>query len=189
MPVVQDNNLSPEETEAAWQLYANAMKVLTKRAAQRHLLNEIEFGEIAADKRIIKIRVHDDDGTLVGLSTFTNVLEAVPLIEPAYFAHNWPDFYRRGAIWYVGFVCARGGRQAHAYRDMIMAMYALVKPNDHTDGIVAMDYCNFNVDARQIPQITEKLLRSASPAGENVRSGEVDAQRTYVVRFDGHPVA
>ena len=143
-------------------------------------MSEVEFEEIASDERIYKLRVFDD-GDLVGLSTFTNVLEAWPLIEPAYFAHHWPEHYQRGAIWYIGFVGARSG-QAHAYRRMVTAMHEVVNRND---GLAVMDYCDYNVDHRRLPQITDRLLAAADPG---TRSGQVDAQRTFVLRFDGRPV-
>ncbi|MFG2042101.1 hypothetical protein [Dactylosporangium sp. NPDC048998] len=46
----------------------------------------------------------DDDGTIGGLSIYTNDLDAVPLIAPPYFARRWPQHYAERRIWYCGFV-------------------------------------------------------------------------------------
>lgn len=53
------------------------------------------------------------------------------------------------------------------------------------DGLAVMDYCDYNVDQRRLPQITDRLLGGSDPG---TRSARVDAQHTWVLRFDGQPV-
>ncbi|HWS38883.1 MAG TPA: hypothetical protein VN408_39850, partial [Actinoplanes sp.] len=77
--------------EAAWNLYLEAFEDLNARAAQRHLMYRPEFNEVMQDTRIDKYLAMEADGTLSGIACYTNYLEAIPLIAPAYFERNWPE--------------------------------------------------------------------------------------------------
>jgi S-adenosylmethionine/arginine decarboxylase-like enzyme len=181
MKIVESPLIEGDEFEQAWQLYSNAFATMNDDAAQRHLMNDVELGEICADARINKIRVFDDDGELVGLTAVTTVLNAVPLIEPRFFAKRWPERYQDAAIWYIEFMAAKRNG-LHAYREMVMTMYRQVK---QANGIAAMDFCTYNDLKRHLPQITDTLLSRADPM---TRGGKVDAQGYWVWAFDGKPV-
>ena len=72
-----------ELIESAWRLYEDAFQELKSLAVQRHLMYRSEFEEVMRDSRIQKYLCFSDDGeTLVGLSTYTNDLHAMPLIAP-----------------------------------------------------------------------------------------------------------
>ena len=181
MTVTQDRKLSPDGTEAAWQLYAGAMAQMVTRAAQRHLLNEYEFAEICADERLLKFRARDTAGHLGGLSTLTSDLTAWPLIEPGFFAHHWPDDYARSAIWYVGFVATAPG-QVHAFSQLVLAMFEVVR---ESRGMAAMDYSTYNLEERRLAEHAGRLLLREN---RDTHWGVVDAQHTVAIRFDGRPV-
>jgi hypothetical protein len=93
-----------ELLQSLWELYSDAFKDLNSLAVQRHLMYRNEFDEVMRDQRVQKYLCLDDDGTLYGLSTYTNDLAAVPLIAPEYFERHWPDHYAARKIWYIGFV-------------------------------------------------------------------------------------
>ncbi len=80
-----------ELIEAAWRLYEEAFQDLKSLAVQRHLMYRSEFDEVMRDSRVQKYLCYEDDGTLCGLSTYTNDLHAIPLIAPEYFEHHWPE--------------------------------------------------------------------------------------------------
>lgn len=181
MKVVESPLIDGDELEQAWQVYSNAFATMNDDALQRHLMNDVEFGDICEDARINKIRVFDDDGELVGITAVTTDLNAVPLIEPRFFAKRWPERYQDAAIWYIEFMAAKRSG-LHAYREMVMTIYRQVQA---ADGIAAMDFCTYNELVRHLPQITHTLLSRADPL---TRGGKVDAQGYWVWGFDGEPV-
>lgn len=181
MKVVESPLIDGEELEEAWQLYANAFATMNRNAVQRHLMNQIEFGEICADTRINKIRVFDDDRELVGITAVTTHLEAVTLIEPGFFAEAWPDHYALNKIWYVEFMAARRN-SLHAYRNMVLTMHREISGKG---GISVMDFCDYNTVVRHLPQITDTLLGRVDP---KTRGGRIDAESYYAWRFDGQPI-
>jgi hypothetical protein len=160
--------------EEAWKLYQATMTDVDLLAMARHLLRADEFRDIAVNQHIRKYLARDDAGNLVGMSTLTNDLASWPLISPRYLERKYPDHYRRGAIWYCGFVCAMAN-DAHAYPDMVLTMWDRIRSND---GIAFMDYCSYNVDFRRIPQRTRALM---ARAGKPVRHVPEDAQSFWIM--------
>src|ERR1700753_3252601 len=90
--------------EAVWKLYEDSFAELRSLAVQRHLMYRSEFDEVMRDTRIGKYLALDDDGTVCRIATYTNDLEAVPLIAPEYFERHYPEQYAAQKIWYIGFV-------------------------------------------------------------------------------------
>ena len=78
--------------ETLWKLYEDSFAELRSLAVQRHLMYRSEFDEVMDDPRISKYLALEDNGTPVGIATYTNDLEAVPLIAPEYFERHWRFF-------------------------------------------------------------------------------------------------
>lgn len=160
--------------EEAWELYHQAFRDLNALTVQRHLMYRGEFDEIAADLRIQKWLVLDDDGNLIGLATYTNELDAWPLISPAYFQRRWPVQYEAGQIWYCGFV-AVPQHQRGVFIEMIAAMYRVAEVGG---GVISLDMCRHNIEAYRLDRAVQLWLTRVS--GGKVHAEAADAQ-TFMI--------
>jgi hypothetical protein len=151
------DQITDEEMHAAtWELYERALGEMRSLAVQRHLMYRSEFDEVMLDLRIDKYLCYDDDGTLCGLSTFSNDLRAMPLISPEYFERRWPDLYQDRRIWYAGFVAVdRAARGSRALLELMEAMYHTASANN---GMIALDFCRYNDNKRNMGKATERIL-------------------------------
>ncbi|WP_213450371.1 hypothetical protein [Rhizomonospora bruguierae] len=160
----------------AWELYHEAFRELNALAVQRHLMYRDEFDQVMLDARVRKYLCLGDDGSLCGLSTYTNHLEAVPLISPAYFARRWPEHYARRRIWYVVFVAVRQGAPVTAFPELIGAMHQ----TSTRDSITALDVCARTDEVRHLPRSVRALLRRISGP---VRMERLDQQSYWLYDF------
>lgn len=177
MPVVDELALKPDLTDTAWELYAQIFDDVNRRAVQKHLLSEAEFRAVCTNEDLIKFLAYDGD-QLVGMSVLTNNLDAWPLVSPEYFEQARPEDYRRKAIWYCGFVGARKNR-SHAFRELVLSMSEVITSND---GVVVMDYCDYNVNVRHIPEVAQAVVSHSYPRASTQR---LDAQSFYMIDFGG----
>lgn len=165
--------------EPAWDLYNAAFAELRATAVQRHLMSRTEFEDMMHDRRVRKYVGVDDTGRPGGLATFTNHLDAVPLISPDYFQHRWPAHYAERRIWYVGFVAVHpGDRGTGAFERIVAEMYRSVE-GQHA--IVGLDVCRRNEDyglPRAIQSVLSKLDSGV------VRRRRVDEQSYWLYEFD-----
>jgi hypothetical protein len=162
--------------EDAWQLYHEAFRELNAFAVQRHLMHRWEFDEVMLDRRVQKYLCLDDDGALCGLSTYTNDLDAVPLISPRYFERRWPRHYAERRIWYVGFVAVRAGAPVTTFSRLITAMHE----TSTRDAITALDVCAHTDAVRHLPRSVRALLHRISG---NVRMERLDEQSYWLYEF------
>jgi hypothetical protein len=170
--------LDGEFLETSWTLYHDAFKGLNALAVQRHLMYRHEFDDVAGDPRIQKYLCLDDDGTLVGLSTYTNDLDAVPLISPAYFERRWPDLYADHKIWYCGFVAtSRTAAPGAAFSDLVEAMYLLAATQG---GLICLDFCRFNDTSHHMSRVVRLMLHRLSG---DVRAERMDEQNFWAYEF------
>ena len=170
----------PEDLESRlWPLYEAAFRDVDTLAAQRHLLDRAEFAAILADKRIATFVARDDVGP-AGVAVMTNVLEAWPLVSPRFFARRWPDHYRRGAVWYFGFVAVDPVWAGRGY--VFAQLIAAMQPTVGRHGIAVMDFCAYNSQVRGLPAASGAVLRRIDP---QARLEQVDVQEFWAVRFDG----
>lgn len=161
----------------AWTMYHETFAELNAFAVQRHLMYEHEFAEVMRDRRVQKYLVLDD-GAIVGLSTYTNELDAVPLISPAYFELRWPDLYAEQRIWYCGFVAVHPRAQgAGPFREMVEAMCRVAVQQG---GIISLDMCRFNDQKRHLSRVIPLMLRRV--AGD-VRTERLDEQSYWLYEF------
>jgi hypothetical protein len=159
--------------DQAWEMYATAFADLRAMALQRHVMYRDEFDQVMTDRRIEKhLAVEPRTEAIVGLATFTNVLDADPLISLEFFAHRWPDLYKQGRIWYLGFFAVdQAYRGSGIFESVIAQMWAPIKASG---GMAVLDICAYNA-AMGLPQAITRTLRDLS--GDMV-AAEVDAQ-TY----------
>jgi hypothetical protein len=166
--------------EDAWTLYHEAFHELNAFTVQRHLMYRSEFDEVMRDRRVQKYLCLDDSGALCGMSTYTNELDAVPLISPQYFQRRWPKRYAEKRIWYVGFVAvAPNGREMHAFVELVEAMQLVAAPQN---GVVGLDVCRYNDDARRMSRAIGLLVRRIT---STVRMERADEQSYWLYEFPG----
>jgi len=162
--------------EDAWKLYYEAFRDLNAFAVQRHLMYRGEFDEVMLDRRVQKYLCLGDDGNLCGIATYTNDLDAVPLISPQYFERRWPRHYAEGRIWYVGFVAVREGAPLTVFGELIGAMHE----TSTRDALTALDVCARTDAVRHLPRSVRVLLRRLSG---NVRMERLDEQSYWLYEF------
>lgn len=144
MTVEQRKTLDDDLLDAAWALYHDSFVDLNDLTAQRHLMSPGEFKEVMADDRVTKFVTFADDVRLVGLATFTNDLDAVPLIAPQFYARRWPVHYAQRRIWYIGFVAvAPHARGLGAFAEVFEDFYRIAAPEG---GLIGLDMCQHNVE-------------------------------------------
>lgn len=176
--IKQFDTLPRDLTAEAWTLYEETFRDLNAYAVQRHLMYRAEFDDVMGDDRVEKYLALDDDGALVGLSTYTNQLDAMPLISPAYFARRWPDLYATRRIWYCGFVAVHPrGQGGTAFGELVEAMYRVAAAQN---GIIALDTCKHNNDTRHLDRVIPLMLHRLS--GE-VRTERMDEQTFWLYEF------
>lgn len=164
--------------EDAWQLYHGAFRDLNAFAVQRHLMFRDEFDEVMLDQRVRKYMCLDERDELVGLSTYTNDLLAVPLISPEYFERRWPRHYAEQRIWYCGFLAVSpNGRQANTFAELIEAMYTVAVEQN---AIIGMDVCRHNDESRRFSRVIRLMLHRMS--GE-VKAERLDEQSYWLYEF------
>lgn len=164
--------------EEAWTLYYTAFRDLNAYAVQRHLMYRHEFDEVMRDPRVQKYLCVDDSDKLAGLSTYTNDLDAVPLISPQYFERRWPQLYAERRIWYCGFVAIHPDAQAAtAFGELVSQMYMVAHAQN---GIIALDMCRFNDESRRMSRVVPLMLRRLSG---DVRTERMDEQSYWLYEF------
>lgn len=150
--------LSEDTTADAWNLYAQAFEESKKIAMQRHLMTPDEFTAVTGDRRVTKYLATGTDGHLVGMSTLTNHLDAVPLIEPAWFAERFPAPFHNREIWYLGFACVADPRTLTGGLVFEKLIEHMAIPARMTRGMVFMDFATAN-RTRLIPGIRRTVAR------------------------------
>ncbi len=159
-----------------WKLYETAFRQVNALAVQRHLMSQDEFDAAMADVRVRKFVAYDH-GTvppvLVGLATFTNDLDAVPLVSPQYFERRWPHLYADRRIWYCGFVGVIPGPRGmatDAYARLVAAMFETAADDG---AMIVLDLCDHNAHQRGMARTIPLMLGRLDPGVETTR---LDAQ-------------
>ena len=167
-----------ELLEDAWNLYHEAFQELNSLAVQRHLMYRQEFDEVMRDPRVQKYLCLDDEGALRGTSTYTNDLDAVPLISPGYFQRRWPQQYAERRIWYCGFVAVQhDARAATAFGELVSAMYLEASAQN---GIIGLDFCRHTDESRRMGRVVRLMLHRLSG---DVRAHRLDEQQYWMYEF------
>jgi len=175
---VMDSITDEDLHKAVWTLYEDSFEDLRSLAVQRHLMYRSEFDDVMLDTRIDKYLALDDDGTLCGIATYTNVLEAVPLIAPEYFERHWPEHYAARKIWYIGFVAVSPQAQGReAFAQLVEQMYLVASTQN---GLVGLDICTYNDDVRHMSRVFRLMV---SRLAETMRFKRIDQQSYWLYEF------
>ena len=170
--------LQDDLLDEAWNLYSTAFEGINALAVQRHLMYRDEFDEVMLDPRVQKYLCLADDSSMCGLSTYTNDLDAVPLISPPYFERRWPEHYTARRIWYCGFVAVEHTERAkNAFADLVEAMY-LTAANQN--GLIALDFCRYNDEQHHMSRVVRLKLHRLSG---NVKAERMDEQNYWLYEF------
>lgn len=165
--------------DEAWTLYYTAFHELNAFAVQRHLMYRHEFDDVVRDTQVDKYLWLDDAGVLGGLATYTNDLNAVPLIAPQYFERRWPQLYAEHRIWYCGFVGVHPAAQNN-HRTFVELVGAMARIAHDAGGIICIDMCRFNDEVRRlstaIPAVLERCVGQ-------VRAERMDDQSYWLYEF------
>lgn len=170
------NILTGDTREEAWALYLKAMTPLATMAVQRHVMTRGEFNEVALDPRVIKYTGYRS-GRLAAVATYTNDLDAIPLISPPYFEHRWPKAYAEKRIWYIGFVAIVLGGPVFVL--LMNHMHQTVIKNG--GGISVFDACTYR--SERLPGAVTAFLRHA--LAEQPTLTRIDQQSFYAYQTKG----
>ena len=187
MRVTIEPTIPPYLVTSFYDLYVAAFGPLRTRAAARQVLTLDEFAREMVDPRVDKYVVWDSDGRgserAVALTTFTNDLTTVPWIEPAYYAHHYPDHYERGAVFYLGFTLVHPGlHQAGVFhRTVAKIVERLVEER----AVCAWDICAHNDTVLALGKGIERTITRLA----EVTVGSVDVQTYYTSTFHGPKIA
>jgi hypothetical protein len=163
--------------EPAWRLYCDAFNELRATAVQRHVMYRDEFDAMMADIQVLKYVSAGPSGELDGLATFSNHLDAMPLISQEYFQQRWPEHFADRRIWYVGFVAVHpDNRGSGTFERIVEAMYRSVAGKR---ALVGLDVCRRNEDYG-LPHAITAVLESISTG---VRTQRVDEQSYWLYEF------
>lgn len=170
--------LDVQKLSQAWEMYTSAFAELRAAAVQRHVMNRREFDEVMTDERVAKyLAVDSATDRLAGLATFTNDLDAMPLISPDFFARRWPDLYLQRRVWYLGFFAIEPAyRGSGTFEEVIALMWAEVRAGG---GIAALDVCGHN-SALGLPLAIRRTLEALTP---QVATDQVDVQTYWAFRL------
>jgi hypothetical protein len=157
-----DAALPNECYESAWAIYNRAFDELRRTAVQRHVMFREEFDALMADTRVGKYRGLLPEGgpVVTALATFTNELDALPLISPEYFAHRWPSLYAEKRIWYIGLFAVDPAHQSTGvFEEIIRHMWATVLA---TGGVGMLDMSRSNFK-RGLSSAIHSVLQALTP--------------------------
>ncbi|MBB5874403.1 hypothetical protein F4553_007837 [Allocatelliglobosispora scoriae] len=173
MPLQVAKVLDDAQLVQAWEMYVSAFAELRAAAAQRHVMNRREFDEVMTDERVAKyLAIDAATGRLAGLATFTNDLDAMPLISPDFFARRWPDLFAQRKVWYLGFFAVEPAyRSSGTFEEVIAEMWAEIRV---AGGLAALDICGQNA-ALGLPRAIQRTLEALTP---QVKTEQMDVQ-TY----------
>lgn len=182
MKIVIEELVRDGKLDDAWKLYQESFEELNAKTVQRHLMTRSEFEEVCWDIRVQKWLVFDDGGQICGMATYTNVLESMPLISPAYFERRWPQLFALSRVWYCGFVAVAPTAPAAAFVDLITGMYRVA---ERDGGVIGLDLCRWNDEVRHLSRVIRLVLHRASDG--RVVAEAADAQKFMIYQTRGVP--
>lgn len=175
--------LAGDRLEEAWQLYLEAFSDLNAMTVQRHLMHRHEFDDVAGDLLVQKWLAVDDDGRIMGLSTYTNELQAMSLISPAYFERRWPELFAAGKIWYCGFVAVAQAKP-RAFQLLVEGMYKVAQ---EVSGMISLDVCRYNIETRRMDRVIRLMLERIGGPGMVAETADQQTFFTYETNGWGDP--
>lgn len=170
--------LDEQLTAALYPTYEAAFGPLRAKAAARHVLTEAEFAEEMLDPRVDKYLALNEDDEVLGLSTFTGDLSAVPWVSPEYYAARFPEETARGALYYLGFTLVE---PRHHRSGIFESMVGTIVERLRSERAVCVwDMCAFNRDVLGLERGIVAILESSGGA----RMSTLDTQTYVAAEFD-----
>lgn len=172
--------ITGDRVEACWELYELAFGELRTVAVQRQLILRAEFDEVLADERVTKYVAVDEAAgeRCCAVAAATTDLQAMPLVSPDYFEHRWPQLYRDGHIWYVGFVAIAPEHQRGPLFGRIVGDIA--RSAAAVGGVAAMDVSRYVSEQRRLPEALARYFTRLAPGTRGVR---LDEQAYWAYEF------
>lgn len=173
LEIATRSELTPEEVERFLELYQESFAPLAIASAARQSLTDDEFREEMAHPSVVKWMAFLD-GDPVGLMFFSKDLSILPWISEPYFAHHFPSFHARGAIYYFGGLLVqpahRGGRVIRSLFETAARVVAA------DEALVAFDCCAYNVTEVRLP---EMIAMIGGRVCDLTPSDAIDTQHYY----------
>ena len=138
-----------------WPSYERAFAPLRTKSATRMVMHRSEFQKQLRDTRIVKY-VARFRGDAVGLATLALDLHAIDWISPDYYAHRFPDRFRRGLVYYLGWMVVEPEFRRHGLWHRLLQYGAEKVIAD--DAMVVYDTCRFNEDELDFTGSVNRLL-------------------------------
>lgn len=146
--------------ERLYRLYTATFGDLAIRSVARQTLHREEFMAAMHDPRVDKYLARDSHGDPVAMCTLTRHLETVPWISPDYFAHHYPEYAARDAIYYLGFILVtHRHRRARVFGDMVRLLATTLMERR---AMCAYDICAFNIDQVGLADSIRTLLHGVA---------------------------
>lgn len=171
---------SPEEVARLYGLYEAAFGPLRVLAAARHVLTHEEFAEEMADERVDKYVALDPDGVIVGISTFTNQLDAIVWISPEYYAARFPEESARDAVYYLGFTLVDPRFHRHGAFDAMVG--TIVERLRAESAVCVWDMCSFNRDELRLEEGIVAILDRSGGAAMSILDTQTYVAADFQVR-------
>jgi hypothetical protein len=172
--------LGYEEFGALWKVYREAMEPTRHLAVQRHMLTREEFDALLWNAKIAKVIAYDDNGSVrlpVGLALWTRDLDAYDLIEPAYFAHRYPEATAAKKIYYTIFVVAAPWAPRETFADLVRGIVAPIRARK---GIGALDWSRARID-KGLARAAQLIIGRDAPLRT---AQDADSQHFMIYEFD-----
>jgi hypothetical protein len=158
-----------------WDVYRNAMEPTRADAVQRHMLTREEFDAVCWNTNLTKVVARESDGSIVGLSVYTNQLDAYDWIEPAYFEKRWPEQYKANAVFYIIFVVTNGSAPG-TFEALVSTMGKAIAA---AEGIGALDWSSARIE-RGLDRAARAIISKHMPLSDET----VDRQQFHTYTFD-----
>ena len=155
-----------------WPRYERAFAPLRTKAATRMVMHRSEFEQQLQDPRVLKYLARHN-GEAVGLATLAVDLHAIEWISPDYYAHRFPDRFRRGRVYYLGWMYVEPEYRRHGLWQRLLQFGAEKVIAD--DAMIVYDTCRFNEDAIDFTGSVNRMLAGLQLG----QIGQIDQQLYY----------
>ena len=160
-----------------WSVYRASLESLRTRAAARHIYTQEEFVAELQNPAVLKYVGRDVEGVVQGMGMMSTDLNALPWINPDYFAARFPRHYATQRIYYCGIVLVHPDHQGGAL--FAQLMNAMLTRIGEEAAVGAFDVCRFNDETVGLPDKIRSVVK-----GNAGRVELLDVQSYYAICFD-----
>ena len=155
-----------------WPRYEHAFAPLRTKAATRMVMHRSEFEQQLQDPRVLKYLARHD-GEAVGLATLALDLHAIEWISPDYYAQRFPERFRAGRVYYLGWMYVEPVYRRHGLWQRLLQFGAEKVIAD--DAMIVYDTCRFNEDDIDFTGTVNRMLAGLQLG----QIGQIDQQLYY----------